>query len=214
MTTPASIPGGLVASIDAAANRRPLAFLLRHADRADIPAGESGDDVGLLALGEERCEVLAGALGGRGDAIWAEASPLIRCMSTALLLAPTVEPSNLLGDPGPFVVDCEEGGRVFGSLGTEYVLRAQMAGHPWSFMRPIEDGAKLLLGHIRDSLGRRPGTGVFISHDAIVMPVIAWATGYRFDAAWLAPLDGVVIALSSGEDLTIWWRGEPVEVSL
>jgi hypothetical protein len=214
MTARAPIPRGLQASIDAAENERPLALLLRHADRAEIPAGDSGNDVGLLAVGRERCEVLARALESQGGVTWAEASPLMRCMTTARILAPTVEASDLLGAPGPFVVNRTEGRRVFGSRGTEHVVRAQMAGHPWPFMRPLEDGVRLLLGHIRDRLGERSGIGVIISHDAIVMPVISWATGDRFEGSWLAPLDGLVIAPSSGRGLTVWWRGEPAEVSL
>lgn len=213
MNVQASIPAGLQASIDAVAGRRPLALLLRHADRAEIPAGEAGDDVGLLPVGRERTTALARALSGLGGVAWAEASPLSRCMTTARLLTSAVEASPLLGAPGPFVVDREEGGRVFGSMGTEHVVRAQMAGQPWSFIRPLEDGARLLLRHIRDRLGARTGIGALVSHDSIVMPVVSWATGDRFEDGWLAPLDGVVVSLAGERGLTVWWKGEPTEVS-
>ena len=213
MNSRASIPAGIQESIAAASGVRPLALLLRHADRAEIPAGEAGDDVGLLPVGRDRSLALARALAHLGGVAWAEASPLSRCMTTARLLTTAVEASDLLGAPGPFVVDREDGGHVFASLGTEHVVRAQMAGHPWDFMRPLDGGAKLLLRHIRDRLGERTGIGVFISHDAIVMPAIAWATGDRFGTGWLAPLDGVVVSLAGERGLTVWWKGEPTEVS-
>ena len=213
MTIRACLSDGLQTSIDVASGVRPLALLLRHADRAVIPAGEAGDDVGLLPVGRERTAALARTLGGQGGVAWAEASPLVRCMTTARLLTSAVEASDLLGAPGPFVVDREEGGRAFGSLGTEHVVRAQIAGQPWSFMRPLDDGARLLLRHIRDRLGERTGIGAFVSHDSIVMPVISWATGDRFEAGWLAPLDGLVISLAGEQGVSVWWNGEPTEVS-
>lgn len=213
MTARALIPQGLQASMDAAACDRPLVLLLRHSDRTEIPDGEAGDDVGLLGVGKERCEALARALKGQGGVAWAEASPLVRCMTTARLLARAVEASSLLGAPGPFVVDHAEGGRVFGSRGTEHVVRTQIAGQPWPFMRPLDDGARLLLRHVRVCLGEHTGIGAMISHDAIVMPIVSWTTGDRFEGSWLSPLDGLVIAPGSGQGLTVWWRGEPTEVS-
>lgn len=52
---------------------------------------------------------------------------------------------------------------------------------------------------------------VYVSHDAIVMPVIAALTGERFVGTWLEPLDGMAFALGRGGELVRIWRGRLTE---
>ena len=43
--------------------------------------------------------------------------------------------------------------------------------------------------------------------EAIVMPIIAWATGETFTNDWLDPLDGAIVTAT-----TLVWRGRAYEV--
>jgi hypothetical protein len=188
-----SLPSGLLASLALA--EEPLAVFIRHADRHAIPRGESGETTPLTELGETRTRALAKRLNGLG---WGLASPLQRCVRTAQLLGVEVRPNSLLGAPGAFVVDTDEGGRVFGQHETPHVVREQLKGETWGCMRTLEEGAE----NLHALLVSRSELGVAVSHDAIVMPYIRWATGYLFEDDWLEPLDGVVV-----EANRVWWRG-------
>lgn len=193
----------LLASL--AASTAPRALLLRHSDRHDAVDGNPDDAATLTAVGERRARALGAALGA--PVIWAVTSPLRRCTDTAALMGATPVPSHLLGKPGPFVIDSAAGGRVFRSHGTDGVVRGQIRGQTWGCMRPLAEGARLVLTLLRTHLAANPGTGVAVSHDAIVMPFIAWATGYDFADDWLAPLDGVVVTAGA-----VVWRGQRFEV--
>lgn len=195
---------GLLASLALA--RPPRVLLLRHTDREAIAAGDSGEHTPLTALGEQRAASLCQELGAAPD--WALSSPLLRCTRTVELLGARPEPSVLLGAPGPFVVDRQRGAQVFEEHGTPAVVRGQIAGETWGCMRELESGVRALLDELLAKLHARGGTGAAISHDSIVMPVIAHVTGERFTDDWLAPLDGAVITTSG-----LIWRGHLHEVS-
>jgi broad specificity phosphatase PhoE len=203
MNTELALSPGLLASLARA--RSPRVLLLRHADREAIAPGDSGKHTPLTPIGEQRAAALRQQL---GDPDWALSSPLLRCTRTAELLGARPETSSLLGAPGPFVVDRQRGARVFEEHGTPAVVRGQIAGETWGCMRALESGVRQLLAELLANLHTRGGTGVAISHDAIVMPVIAHLTGERFTDDWLAPLDGAVVTTSG-----LIWRGHAHEVS-
>ncbi len=197
MNAELSLPPGLLASLEASA--APRVLLIRHADRPPIPEGDSGVHTPLTSLGEARSRALGQHLGAP---LWAVTSPLLRCMRTAALAGAAPETSNLLGDPGPFVIDMVRGGEVFGGHGTRAVVHAQLRGETWGCMRPMGEGAALIHALLRSQLRARQGTGIAVSHDAIVMPYICWATGHTFDEEWLDPLDGLVLTADA-----VVWRG-------
>lgn len=211
----AEIPSGLLASLDAAPQGEPFALLLRHADRAAFAPGEQGDDAPLTSAGEARAEALSrhGLLRDRVR-LWCESSPVPRCLSTASHLGLSARPNPLLGSPGAFVIDQARAGEAFLRSGTEEVVRGHLAGEPCSFLRSVEDGARLVLDAVRELCSARGGIGLLISHDTIVMPVIAWATEERFKGSWLDPLDGIVIAEQGGSLLRVIWRGSSFDVRI
>lgn len=198
-----SLPPGLEASLAVTSPRRVL--LLRHADRPPTPPGASGDELGLTPAGEVRARLLGERL-GQGPR-WALTSPLERCRRTASLAGFAADPSSLLGAPGPFVIDPARGGEVFRAHGTDAVVRAQLRGETWGCMRALAGGARLVLDELLLRNAAHEGTGLAVSHDAIVMPIIAWVTGETFEGDWLAPLDGAV--LTPGY---LFWKGRRYEV--
>ena len=88
----------------------------------------------------------------------------------------------------------------------ETVVRQQLFGKTWGCFRPLAEGTRLLLTYLHQRLLLHGTTGVAISHDAIVMPVISWVTGERFMDDWLSPLDGVVLTAEA-----LYWRGQRFE---
>ena len=203
MNTELALSPGLLASLAVA--RPPRVVLLRHADREEIAGGGSGKHTPLTTVGEQRASALLVELGAAPD--WALSSPLFRCTRTAELLGTRPETSSRLGAPGPFVVDRQRGAQVFERHGTPAVVRGQIAGETWGCMRALESGVRELLDELFANLHTRGGTGVAISHDAIIMPVIAHITGERFTDDWLEPLDGAVLTSTA-----LIWRGYTHEV--
>ncbi|MBL9099439.1 MAG: histidine phosphatase family protein [Myxococcales bacterium] len=198
-----TLPPGLEASLSATA--APRVLLLRHADRHPMPTG-SGDDLDLTADGEARARLLDRRLGDGPR--WALTSPLLRCRRTADLANFAADASPLLGAPGPFVVDRARGVQVFETHGTDAVVRAHLRGETWGCMRPPAEGTHIVLAELGQHLATRPGTGLAVSHDAIVMPIVACLTDELFTDDWLAPLDGLVLTRDA-----VFWRGRPYEVN-
>lgn len=203
MSAAATIPAGLAASIEATS--APRVLLIRHSDRPVLAPGESGYDLALTDVGRERARALGSKLGVHRR--WAVSSPYRRCVETVEHVGGVAESSSLLGHPGPYVVDSEAGGVAFGDHGTEAVVRGQIAGETWGCMRPLEEGATSLLDWLWGLLRERGGEGLAVSHDAIVMPTVAWAARLSFDDSWLAPLDGAVLVPGA-----VVWRGRRIEV--
>jgi hypothetical protein len=108
-------------------------------------------------------------------------------------------------------MDRLEGARLFAELGTEGVVRAQLSGQRWPFIRTAEEGTRVLLSTALERLAQGRGSGVCISHDAVLMPSIASLTGERFLGEWLAPLDGFAVQRLDGH-LRCIWRGQCHEV--
>ena len=203
-----TLPEGLLGSLALARRGGPFAMLLRHADRVEIPKGELGGHAALTEVGVLRTRALARHPVFETHPIrWCESSPVSRCMETGRLAGLVPAPSALLGDPGVFVTDAEAAGRAFLSLGTEHVVRAHLDGGMRPFLRPPEEGARIVLSHVAAALKERGGVGLLLSHDTIVMPIIAWLTGDRFEGEWLAPLDGIVIGLTSEGGCAVSWKG-------
>ncbi len=204
------LPEGLVRTLNALDPSAPFTLFLRHAERAPLPPEEPYADVDLTPAGHEAALELGHRL--RTRISWAAISPFLRCRRTAEALAErpgtsSVEVDTRLGSPGPWVMDRTEGARLFAELGTEGVVRAQLSGRRWPFVRAAGEGTRLLLSAALDRLDARRGSGVCITHDSVLMPAIAPLSGEQFTGTWLAPLDGFAIQRLGG-GLRCIWRGE------
>lgn len=200
-----ALPHGLEASLARSEGTSRRVLLIRHSDRHASVPGLSDSELGLTELGEARARALGRRLGDRLS--WALSSPLRRCSRTAELAGQIAEGSALLGAPGPFVVDRHRGQEVFDAHGTAAVVRAQISGETWGCMRALDEGAASVVDALLAHLDARPGTGLAVSHDAIIMPIIAWLTGETFAERGLDPLDGAIITPNE-----VFWEGRSFEV--
>lgn len=184
-------------------NRTPetnFILFIRHGERAPLPPNEPFGDVDLTPRGYADVALLAESLSSRIR--WTASSPFLRCRVTARGLRYEPEDDTRLGRHGPWVIDPEEAGREFVTRGTEGVVRAQVAGLPLNGLRRPEEAVPLLLSAGLDRASR--GSGVCVSHDAVLMPAMAWLFGADTVTEWLAPLEGFTVELRAGGPVAIW----------
>lgn len=181
----------------------PFILFIRHGERAPLPPDDPYADVDLTAEGYAEVSRLADRLAGR--LAWTAASPFLRCRATALGLGPAPEDDSRLGRHGPWIRDHEAAGREFAHRGTEGVVRAQIAGVPLAGVREPQEAVPILLSAGLDRVHR--GSGVCVTHDAVLMPAMAWLFGAEAAASWLAPLGGFAVRVTESGPVACW-RGE------
>ena len=135
-------------------------------------------------------------------------------MVGALLTELPSSKNSLLGNPGPFVVDRKAGQHLFTTLGTECLVKKLAAGERFDGIRTSQEGASLFGEHLRTLLDSKKGLGVMISHDAILIPLIAAWTGECFQNKWLEPLDGALIIVNQQLSLSIHRNNKITEFSI
>lgn len=158
---------------------RPVALLLRHAERPSIAPGEHGTDLSLTGSGRLSAELLGATLGGRILSI--STSPVRRCHETAEALRRganievDIVEDHLLGDPGVFVLDPELAWTHWKTIGHEAVIEhIAHADPPLPGLAPAHLAALRLARHMNLTLQKSPaGLHIFVTHDAILFPLVA-----------------------------------------
>lgn len=190
------------------------ALILRHAERKEIPQGTFGVNVPLSSCGIASAERLGAMLSYIRSSVWATASPVPRCESTAKAIlrgggwAEEVVLDWRLGGPGPFVVDEEVSGALFLEVGTMEIVRHQLTcTEPPAGMRPTAEGVDLLLGLTTNKLRSRGRMNVYVTHDAILAVLVAYLYRLPIDEIdWPGYLDGMLL-WRCGNRLHFIWRG-------
>lgn len=213
-----SVPPTLLASLELAPLDRPVALLLRHAQRPPIQAGTWGNEVPLTLAGIRAAEELGAAFRQRqpGRLI---SSPWPRCMQTAAALRRgagwqmRIAADRRLGDPGAFIADDSLAGEVFLQMGVEEFVRRQLEGPPPPGTRPAAEGVSLLLDLAHTSPGGPPALDILVTHDSLIAMLI----GFLFrmplrQADWPAFLEGIFIWERPG-GLGTAWRGEVRDIA-
>jgi len=188
-----------------------MAIFIRHSERNHIPDGVHDIVTPINAQGE----IIAAELGKKlqiFDTIKIISSPVDRCVQTGNAIMKgfggqsEISFSNLLGEPGPFVFDCEVAKKHFIQMTCKTVVETQIAGQPLAGIRPIKEGSELLKNWIVSEIQQNT-TGrlvVFISHDAILAPFIFQYTGEKFNHEhWIDYIDGVSFTKRENQVLLI-----------
>jgi len=161
---------------------RPVALLLRHAERPAITPGEHGTDLALTDHGRRTAELLGATLGPRILSL--STSPVRRCRETAeairrgAKLNLDITPDRLLGDPGVFVSDPDLAWTHWQTLGHEAVVEhLAHADQPLPGLAHAADAAHQLAQHLLHALHTSPpglhGLHIFVTHDAILYPTVS-----------------------------------------
>ena len=182
---------------------RANAMVIRHADRDKMEHGQIYQP--LNDIGREHARMLGIELKGFKNYKFFS-SPVDRCQETVEFIQNglfgdnTKNPisiSNVLGEPGPFVMDRKN--NAFKTISCISVVEKQIAHEDLVGIRPTVDGAKLLLDYVAQELSKADEGSllVFVTHDAIIGPIIFELTEERFNHDhWPAFADGFIIEQS------------------
>ena len=181
-------------------NTDPFLLFIRHGERAPLPPDEPYADVDLTPAGYAGGAALGERLAGR--LAWTVASPFLRCRVTARGLGCEPTDDTRLGRHGPWIADHALAGLAFAALGTEGVVRRQVAGDVIAGIRPPAEAVPILLSTGLDRINR--GSGVCVSHDAVLMPAMAFLFGAEAAEEWLAPLGGFAVYFRERGPVAVW----------
>lgn len=157
-------------------NNKPIAVLMRHAEREEIPVGELGNDVVLTAAGKAACVKLAKKFPQVIKNLYT--SPVKRCLQTAELFLPfsqaaSVIHSHLLGDPGIFICDPEQASQSFMQYKPFEIVRQLLNDqiNPLGFCDSTKQTVYKLIDFLLAASVQK-GTSLFITHDSILSVVL------------------------------------------
>ena len=160
----------------------PVALLIRHSARDEIPDGGTGMELPLNDLGIRLCQELGRELVGRVRS--ARSSPVLRCVQTAELLGQAADTDGevildkRLGAPGAYVLDEQLAWGNWLAHGNEGVIQHLVSGAgALPGMADPAQAANDLIEHLLACTGAEPVLHLFISHDSIVTPTVARAFG-------------------------------------
>lgn len=199
---------------------RPVALLLRHAERPDILPGASGHNLSITADGASQASFLGQQLGPHLRSV--RSSPVPRCVQTAQAILSgshchlPLQLDTLLGDPGPFVNDPQLGWQSFQKFGQDEVFRFVVEGHGEipGFANPLV-GAQTLLSHLLGTLGADPGFYVYVSHDLVLAGFLARLFHLpMLDQNWPGFLETVAIWQDNLHSIQIAFRRHRLAYSL
>lgn len=190
------------------------ALVIRHAERNDMQKWQI--DQPLNEEGKKHATELGEKLKGFGNYVFFS-SPVDRCCETVEYMQKGIfdngtkpyDFSDLLGKPGAFVVDRNNNAFRKNPSCIDVVM-AQIAHEKLEGIRPTEEGAKLLTDFAVGQMNIAPeGTLlVFVTHDAIIAPLIFELTGEKFDRNnWPDFSDGIIIEKCSETDYKVIRKG-------
>lgn len=178
MTTGWQIPPSICRLLGRVPMDQPVALLLRHSVRDNLPPGEAGNHVPITEIGRQLANELGERIGKRLCTL--HASPLIRCIQTAEALARgagidiEIVRDHLLGEPGVFVIDGQRAWANWENLGHEAVMHHLVSSDDAlpGMARP-DPAARFLVHHMLSEAGNHPGLHVFVTHDSLVTATAA-----------------------------------------
>ncbi|MBS0512933.1 MAG: histidine phosphatase family protein [Proteobacteria bacterium] len=159
---------------------RPVALLVRHSVRDELPHDDIGYELPLNLLGVRLARSLGAAMRGRVRSL--RTSPVSRCVETAALIGDAagagldVVADRMLGDPGAYVIDRHLAGRNWLAMGSRGIMEhLAFRDDPLPGTEHPDVGARKLVRHMLDVAVDAPGLHVFVTHDILLA-----ATAARF----------------------------------
>ena len=202
------------------------AIIIRHGDRE----GEQGKIVNineeLTEVGRQRSEELGRKL-TRFSQMRSYSSPIGRCVDTCVHIAKgsghevRPEATEFLGMSAPFMIDPKAAYVKMKQLGLQGFVDAYVHDSmDRSMVLPCTEGTEMMFNFAIERIkDMRGGIGVFVTHDMIITPAMAYFFGYDFKGNGLAPfLDGIVlyqsrdgyVARHAGRELKVSPVGRPL----
>lgn len=177
------IPPSVLRHLDEVPTDVPVAMLIRHSVRDELPPGEAGYVLPITEVGATLARELGSRLGSRLRSL--RSSPLVRTMQTARELARgagrdlEVCEDRLLGDPGAFVLDGRAAGEAWRELGHEAVMDHLVRGAALPGLADAEVAARFLVRSMLSATRGEAGLHAFVTHDSLVTAAAAQMLGVR-----------------------------------
>lgn len=192
-----------------------LIIIIRHAEKIVIPNNENQASILLTKKGIEDSILFGKKIKKIFENVsLVKSSPIKRCIQTADSLMRSFSNSNQiltsqnLGDPGIFVIDGKTASNNFLNYGVKGVVEKQLNGILLPGMRDLKSGIKLILDEIFQDLYKINGIGIYITHDAILIPFIQFLTKkFQYSENLIDFLNGILI-WKEYENTYVIWNGE------
>jgi hypothetical protein len=167
---------------------RPIALLVRHAERPPIPEGSMGTDLCITEEGALAARQLGSRLGARIRSV--RTSAVHRCVQTSRVilagaqvsLEPIEDP--LLGVPSAFLTATPEAEETVRRLGFDRFFEHLLTGEQMlpGMPHPAE-GARVLREHAVE-VADSPGLHLLVTHDAMIATLVArsWRAPFGLDS--------------------------------
>ncbi len=127
-------------------------------------------------------------------------SPIQRCMRTmeeimsSLGMDIRIHQNNLLGDPGPFVIDDKEACKPYLENEPWNVVNLYLEGKDIPGHKMLEEGIEQMENELRSILESKKGIHICCSHDAIVAIYMGKASDTIYSKSnWIEYLDGILL---------------------
>jgi len=177
---------------------KPIACLLRHAEREPFLPGDLGNDVDLTHQGQASCHLLARIWEGQLRKVYS--SPVKRCLQTAELLVGSAIDTEItrhsyLGDPGIFITDPAKAQIYFQQQDIIDIVKHLLNPMPngLGFCDSTFNAAALLMQWMLGKSGL-PGIHVFITHDAILSILLGYVFhDFAIETLWPHYLEGLFL---------------------
>jgi broad specificity phosphatase PhoE len=207
------IPPSLLRGLEELPKNRPIAVLLRHSVRDDLPPGIAGYSLPITEAGTQLAQELGGLIGARLRSL--HTSPLPRCVQTADALnlgsdaSLSIVYDRLLGDPGVYVIDGQRAQLNWDNLGHEGVMQHLVTSdEALPGMAQPGPAARFLAHHMLTMAGDDPGLHLFVTHDSLVTATVARLLEQQLGSdAWPWYLEGAFF-WRDYDDLHIKYRDQ------
>jgi hypothetical protein len=177
------------------------ALLIRHGDRNGELANVVREQEGLNETGTLRSRQFGRMLTRFSDLV-AYSSPVGRCVDTGLNISKgfgkevKVESTQFLGMSSPFMVDPPAAYGKMHELGLLGFVDAYVSDSlDRKIVLPCSEGTKMLFSYAIERIKKMSGgVGIFVTHDMILTPPLAYFFGYDYKTNGLLTfLDGIVL---------------------
>jgi hypothetical protein len=195
------------------------ALLIRHGDRNGALAKVVNEQEGLNEIGTKRSKQFGKMLNRFSDLV-AYSSPVGRCVDTCLNISKgfgkevEVESTKFLGMSAPFMVDPPAAYVKMRELGLVGFVDAYVNDAlDRKMVLPCSEGTKMLFSYAIERIKNMSGgVGMFVTHDMILTPPLAYFFDYDYKAKGLLTfLDGIVL-FEDGDGYTASHGGRQVRV--
>lgn len=183
-----------------------FAVLIRHAERPDFKIFLYRRNIQITHQGKVESQKLGKALTS-----WkingVVSSPVLRCQQTCkeIMSGAGIEHLSIttrvnLGEPGTYIVNPLLVFTYFIRSSVPAVIQKYAELGEMNGFLPLRDESIRILNEIIADLSKKDARILYLSHDAVLVPLITFFTGEKFTPdRWIDYLDGLIIAVKDRE---------------